>query len=118
LLYPEHWHIRSQVVATEFVNSDQCESVEVVDFQPPPGSGAGFILHSFVQICAKPLSDSLTLDGFMRQTYGDSTSQFQVTELAGRQASLPLCRCGAQQDMVFADQQVPYPDSHGGRSQP
>lgn len=86
LFYPDDWHVNGYVKWTEFAEGSQCESVEVVDFQPPPGSGAGFILHSFVQICAKPLTDSVTLDDFMRQTYGDSATQFQVTELAGMRA--------------------------------
>lgn len=86
LLYPDDWHVSGYVKWTEFANGSQCESVEVVDLQPPPGSGAGFILHSFVQICAKPLIDRLTLDDFMRQTYGDTVSQFQVADLAGMRA--------------------------------
>jgi hypothetical protein len=87
LSYPADWQVRGYILATAFAKGAQCESVEVVDFQPPPGSGAGFILHSFVQICAKPLMDNLTLDDFMRQTYGNTfTTQFQVTHLAGMQA--------------------------------
>jgi hypothetical protein len=84
--YPVDWHVGGKLVATGFANSSQCESVEVVDFRPPPGSGASFILHSFVQICAKRLLDRLTLDDFMRRTYGDSTRRFQVTELGGIKA--------------------------------
>jgi hypothetical protein len=86
LLYPDDWHVSGYVKWTEFANGSQCESVEVVDFQPPPGSGAGFILHSFVQICAKPLTDRSALDDFMRQTYGDTATQFQVADLAGMRA--------------------------------
>lgn len=86
LVYPNGWHINGQVKETEFAKAAQCESVEVVDFQPPPGAGAAFMVHFFVQICAKLLTDSLTLNDFMRQTYVDSTIQFEVRELAGMRA--------------------------------
>jgi hypothetical protein len=85
LLYPADWQVTGKVVATEFANDATCESVEVIDFQPPPGSSpVAFILHSLVQICAKPLADSLMLEEFMRQTYGDTFfARFQRTNLAG-----------------------------------
>lgn len=87
LSYPADWQVRGYILATAFARGAQCESVEVVDSQPPPGSGAASILHSFVQICARPLTDNLTLDDFMRQTYGNAfTTQFQVAPLAGIQA--------------------------------
>jgi hypothetical protein len=87
LCYPADWKVGGSTLATEFAKGAQCKSVEVVDFQPPPGSGAAYILHSLVQICAKPLTDTLILDAFMRQTYGDTfTAQFQVTSLSGLQA--------------------------------
>lgn len=88
LLYPGDWQLRGQVMATEFANGAQCESVEVVDFQPPPEAGPGaFVLHSFVQVCAKPLTDSSTLDDFMRRTYGDALAGlFQMMELDGVRA--------------------------------
>jgi hypothetical protein len=85
LLYPGDWQVKGNVVATEFATAAACESVVIVDFQPPPGSGpAAFILHSFVQICAKPLADNLMLEEFMRQTYGHTFfTIFQRTNLAG-----------------------------------
>ncbi len=85
MLYPSDWQLKGQVVATSFATDAECQSVEVVDFQPPEGSGpAAVVLHSFVQICARRLSDGLTLDDFMRQTYGDALAeQFQITELGG-----------------------------------
>jgi hypothetical protein len=85
LLYPGDWQFKGNVVATEFATAAACESVVIVDFQPPPGSGpAVFILHSFVQICAKPLADNLMLEEFMRQTYGHTFfTSFRRTNLAG-----------------------------------
>jgi len=85
LLYPDNWQVKRNVVATEFATGATCESVVVVDFQPPPESGpAAFILHSFVQICSKSLADKSTLEEFMRQTYGDAFfTRFQITNLAG-----------------------------------
>jgi hypothetical protein len=88
LLYPAAWQVRGQIVATEFARLAHCESVEIVDFQPSADSGpAAFVLHSFVQICSQPLTDALSLDDFMRQTYGGAlAAQFQVTELDGLRA--------------------------------
>jgi hypothetical protein len=88
LFYPGDWQLRGQVTASRFANSAQCEAVEVVDFQPPPDAGpSALILHSFVQICAKPLTDKLTLDEFMQRTYGNMLADlFQVTKFAGMPA--------------------------------
>jgi len=81
--YPPDWKVQGQVVATDFALGAQCQSVEIVDFLPPEGSGPGaVILHSFVQICARPLGDGLTLEAFMRQTYGEALgTQFEATQL-------------------------------------
>jgi hypothetical protein len=56
----------------------------VVDYQPPPGSGpAGSLLHSLVQVCARPSGDS-SLEQFMRHTYGDAfDDEFDATRVAG-----------------------------------
>jgi len=85
LRYPQDWQVRGRVVATEFAQSAQCESVEVVDFQPPPETGpSAVILHSFVQICAKPQANAATLEDFLRQTYGEAFAvHFQRTDLHG-----------------------------------
>lgn len=88
LFYPTDWQVKGKVIATEFANGTQCQSVEVVDAAPPPEAGpAAFMLHSFVQVCSKLLTDSSTLNDFMRQTYGDAfTAQFQTTEVGGLRA--------------------------------
>jgi hypothetical protein len=88
LRYPQDWQVRGQVTATEFARSAQCESVEVIDFQPPPGSGPSAVIqHSFVQLCAKPLTDAATIENFMRQTYGEAfAADFQSTDLNGVRA--------------------------------
>jgi hypothetical protein len=84
LKYPNTWHVTGQVVATEFAQNADCESVEIVDFLPPPGSGAAFVLHSFVQVCAQRLSDNLTLDNFMKQAYDHALlSEFRMKKLNG-----------------------------------
>ena len=84
--YPSDWQLRGQVVATEFASDAECQGVQIIDFQPPQGSGAR-ILHSFVQICARPLEDALTLEQFMIQTYSNLLGeQFEPVKFAGRSA--------------------------------
>lgn len=85
LLYPADWHVGGPILATEFAKGAQCESVEVVDGRAPPDSASGSSLsHSFVQICAKSLTDGLPLDQFLSRTYGETDSaQFQRIELSG-----------------------------------
>jgi hypothetical protein len=62
-------------------------SVQIVDFAPPPGSGVSSVLHSFVQVCARKLSDRSSIDDFMRRTYGNSLpGQFEHTRFAGARA--------------------------------
>ena len=71
LLYPSEWSVEGQVAATEFATGSRCQSVRVVDFEPPPGSGPGAqIRHTFLQVCGKPVQDGQSLDDFMRRTYG------------------------------------------------
>jgi hypothetical protein len=88
LRYPRGWEVtRRPVGGTEFAAGARCRSVHVVDFAPPPESGGGFILHSFVQVCARPLTGGSSLDDFMRHTYRDSLlAQFEVTKLGGVRA--------------------------------
>jgi len=101
LLYPTDWRIAAKVVATEFANTGQCESVGVVDAAPPPGSGpAPFILRSFVQICVKPVTDGLSLDEFMRRTYGPALFRsFSPAQLGGRPGY--RADAGAAQTTIF-----------------
>ena len=70
---------------TEFASGSPCQSVEVIDFQPPPGSGsAALLLRSLVHICAKLLTDNVALEDFLRQTYTPQLfARFQRTQLAG-----------------------------------
>jgi hypothetical protein len=89
------------VGATAFATGARCRSVQIVDFAPPPGSGsgAGGILHSFVQVCARRLTDGWSIDEFMRETYsGPLLEQFEPSELAGVRAY----RSGKEdQDLIF-----------------
>lgn len=86
LTFPNDWQLRGQVVATEFALDAECQGVQIIDFQPPQGSGAR-ILHSFVQICARPHEDALTLEQFMIQTYGNLLGeQFEPVMFSGRSA--------------------------------
>ena len=85
MVYPGDWQVGGNIQATEFADGAKCQSVEIIDLQsgPPPAPGA-FILHSFVQVCARPVTDGLTLDEFMRQTYGDTLlDRFARVELNG-----------------------------------
>lgn len=86
LTFPDDWQLRGQVVATEFAEGAECQVVEIIDYQPPEGSTA-LILHSLVQICTRPLEDTLTLEQFMLQTYGDLLGeQFELVEFSGQPA--------------------------------
>lgn len=87
LMYPADWEVTGGVVATDFQKDAQCESIRIVDFQPPPDSGSASIQQSFVQICAKPLTDDLPLDQFLARIYPEAdAARFQPTELAGMRA--------------------------------
>ena len=86
LVYPSEWTVRGQVVWRQFANDPnaQCRSVEVTDAQLPPGSGIPFEPHSNVQVCAKPLTDTLSLDEFMHQIYNDGRlADFEIVDLNG-----------------------------------
>jgi len=85
LNFPDDWQLRGQVVATEFAVGAECQSVEIIDFQPPEGS-TGLILHSLVQVCARPLEDALTLEQFMRQTYSLPGEALEPVEFSGQPA--------------------------------
>ena len=87
LVYPSEWSVRGPAMTTRFGFDWQCERVQVSDFSPPPGSGIPADLKSFVQICTTPLTDGLTLDDFMTQTYSDEfLANFQITEFSGIRA--------------------------------
>jgi hypothetical protein len=85
LLYPRDWSVEGQVAATEFAIGSRCQSVRVVDFEPPPGSGPGAqVRHSFLQVCAKPIEGGESLQDFMRQTYGVLLARtFQMAKFNG-----------------------------------
>ena len=73
LFYPDGWTVGGLVAATEFAVGAQCQSVRIVDFEPPPDSGLGAqVLQSFVQVCAKLVWKDVPLADFMHQTYGAS----------------------------------------------
>jgi hypothetical protein len=88
LRYPHGWKASAQPAgSTAFIPGARCKSVQIVDLAPPPGSGLSSVLHSFVQICARKLSDHSSIDDYMRRTYGDSLSgQFEHTSFAGARA--------------------------------
>jgi len=71
LRHPADWSVTGQVLTTEFSRGATCQSVQIVDFQPPADSGAaGFIRHAFVQLCAKPGSGGESLDAWLESRYG------------------------------------------------
>lgn len=91
LRYPRGWKVKRQPVGgTEFATGGQCTTVQVVDFEPPPESGAGgggFLRHSFLQVCARGLTDRSSLDEFMRRTYpGSLRAQFELVNVGGVRA--------------------------------
>ncbi len=85
LNYPPDWSVGEQVVATEFAADARCRSVRIIDFEPPPGSGAAAPMEqSFVQVCVKPLEQNNSLDQYMRRVYGDTLHQtFLIKDLNG-----------------------------------
>jgi hypothetical protein len=104
LSYPSDWQLQGQVLSTEFAAGAQCQSVEIIDYEPAGESGpAPGILHSFVQVCAQSLGDGLTLDAFMRQTYGQSLGSFERVEVSG----IPAYQTSAQplERMIFLQTQ-------------
>ena len=82
---PPGWKVTGQVVATEFAAGAACQSVRIVDLQPPPDSGPGAkVLQSFVQICWKRLSGGESFARFVEKTYGErATELLERTELDG-----------------------------------
>jgi hypothetical protein len=100
LRYPRGWKAaRRPSGATAFAARARCRSVEIVDFAPPPGSGGSAVLHSFVQVCAKRLTDRSSIDEFMRQTYGGSLSKyFESAKFAGVRAYRSRMK---DQDVIF-----------------
>lgn len=88
LSHPPDWTVGGLVVATQFSAGARCRSVRIVDFDPPPDSGAAAPLeHSFVQVCGRPLAAGVSLDAYMQQTYGEALArQFAQTDLNGTRA--------------------------------
>jgi hypothetical protein len=86
LSIPADWALTGPVQATEFASRAVCESAEIVDFRPPDESGpSAVVLHSFVQICAVPLTlDDVSLEAFMRRSYGEEfPERFRPIALGG-----------------------------------
>lgn len=85
LSFPSDWRVTGLVQATGFASGADCESVEVIDFAPPEGSGPTAVrLHSFVQVCSLQTMDAATLEEFMRRTYGAGwMAQFAAIDLSG-----------------------------------
>jgi hypothetical protein len=100
LRYPRRWEVvRQPVVATEFGAGARCRSVQIVDFAPPPESGGGLTLRSFVQVCARRRTDGWSLGKFMRRTYDAAAfDAFARTKLAGVRAYRDR---GADQDLTY-----------------
>lgn len=88
LTYPRDWKVTGQVVATEFATEASCQSVRVIDFMPPKGSGPSIrVRQSFAQICWRRATDRSSLDDFMRKAYGDRLSDlFDPATLGGVRA--------------------------------
>jgi hypothetical protein len=86
LRYPADWHVTGPLLATEFARDATCQSVQVIDFQPPDDAGgAGFIRHAFVQLCARPIPDGLALEEFLRRIYGAPAEiRFEPVTVGGR----------------------------------
>ena len=80
--YPRGWRIAGKVVATQFSAAARCQSVRVVDRATPTE-----VRQSLVQICWKPVTGDVSLDTYMRATYGKRLSGlFTLTRLGGAPA--------------------------------
>lgn len=103
LVYPADWSLEGQVVASDFASSARCRTVRVIDFAPPPDSGAAAPLQqSFVQICSKPVSSVGALEVFMKLTYGD---QLDISFKKGQINGLAVYETRQQEPirMLFAE---------------
>jgi hypothetical protein len=82
---PAGWQTGRRVVSTAFAAGARCRSVFAVDRVGDEGIGPGpGASRSFVQVCARALTDGHTLSGYLSATYGDAfTSQFDTTRLGG-----------------------------------
>lgn len=85
LRYPADWRVAGPVLATAFARDATCQSVQVVDFQPPADAGtAGFVHHAFVQLCARPATSGESLVGFLQAAYGAPLeARFEPAEVGG-----------------------------------
>jgi predicted lipoprotein with Yx(FWY)xxD motif len=90
LIRPRSWRAEGRVLSTSFGAGAACRSVRVVDREPPAGSGggAGGVLQTLVQLCARPLERPATsLEEFLRRTYPPAVrDRFAPTRLAGLMA--------------------------------
>lgn len=87
LRYPAGWGVRGRVAATAFGRGARCRSAIVVDRPSSDTGPVGGELRTFVQVCARARTDGLTLERFLRQTYGSAFAvQFEQTRLGGRTA--------------------------------
>jgi hypothetical protein len=88
VVVPAGWHTGPRVIATAFATGARCRSVSAVDRVGDEGMGPGpGVSRSFVQICARALTDGRTLSGYLAATYGDTfASQFEPTRLGGHAA--------------------------------
>jgi hypothetical protein len=102
LCYPADWSVGVQVIATQFAVGARCRSVRVIDFEPPPDSGAAAAMEqSLVQVCAKPLDADDSLDQYMRRVYGDMLQHtFEITDLDGTPGYQSIAR--GQTRTIFA----------------
>ena len=82
---PPDWSLDGQVIATQFAVHARCRSVQIIDSEPPPDSGAAaWIEQSYVQVCVKPLEQNDSLDQYMGRAYGELLNQkFEIMDLNG-----------------------------------
>jgi hypothetical protein len=71
LSYPRGWRLAGRVVATQFASGARCQSVRRVD-----RSTSSEVRQSLVQSCWRRVTDSSSLDAFMRKTYRSRLSRF------------------------------------------
>jgi hypothetical protein len=85
---PPGWRVGGRVVSTAFAVGARCRSVFAIDDLGDEGVGPGpGASRSFVQVCARALSDGRTLSGYLAATYGNSfASQYEATRLGGHTA--------------------------------
>lgn len=81
---PEGWEISDvALISTSFSADAECSGANIIDREPPSGSGqAPFLFQSVFQVCARD-TQGQSLDEFMESVYGQLEIEFVPVEVGG-----------------------------------